>query len=144
MYTHAGGARGAFGLPPASTPPVAIVQCPIVQCPIVQWSIVQCPIVQCPILQCPIVQCTIMQCPIVQCPILRVQSFSVQSLRVQTGCALIEESRSPWVSPVVLVKKKDGSLRFYVDYRKLNAVTVKDSYPLPRIEDILDQLSGNS
>lgn len=57
---------------------------------------------------------------------------------------VIEESQSPWVSPAVLVRKKDGALRFCVDYRKLNAITKKDSYPLPRIDDILDQLSGNS
>ena len=56
---------------------------------------------------------------------------------------VIEESQSPWVSPAVMVRKKDGSLRFCVDYRKLNDVTVKDSYPVPRIDDILDQLSGN-
>jgi len=55
-----------------------------------------------------------------------------------------EKSFSPWVSPAVLVKKKDGTLRFCVDYRKLNAVTVKDSYPLPRIDDLLDQLSRNA
>ncbi|KMQ88805.1 gap-pol polyprotein, partial [Lasius niger] len=54
---------------------------------------------------------------------------------------VIEESQSSWVSPAVLVRKKDGSIRFYVDYRKLNAVTVKDSYPLPRIDEILDRLS---
>lgn len=57
---------------------------------------------------------------------------------------VIEESQSPWVSPAVMVKKKDGTIRFCVDYRKLNAVTVKDSYPIPRIDDMLDQLQGNS
>jgi len=56
---------------------------------------------------------------------------------------VIEESQSPWISPAVLVKKKDGSIRFCVDYRKVNAVTIKDSFPLPRIDDIFDQLSGN-
>ena len=53
----------------------------------------------------------------------------------------IEPSTSPWNSPVVLVRKKDGSTRFCVDYRKLNDITVKDSFPLPRIDDIFDQLS---
>jgi len=44
---------------------------------------------------------------------------------------------------VVLVQKKDGTIRFYIDYRKVNGVTVKDSYPLPRIDDCLDTLSGS-
>lgn len=56
---------------------------------------------------------------------------------------VIEYSNSPWCSPVVLVKKKDGSLRFCVDYRSLNSVTEKDSYPLPRIDDTFDALSGS-
>ena len=55
---------------------------------------------------------------------------------------VIELSSSPWTSPVVLVKKKDGTTRFCVDYRKLNQATVKDSYPLPRIDNSLDALAG--
>ncbi|CAF4747599.1 unnamed protein product, partial [Rotaria sp. Silwood2] len=50
----------------------------------------------------------------------------------------------PWCSPVVLVRKKDGTTRFCVDYRKLNDITVKDSFPLPRIDDIFDQLSQST
>ena len=53
---------------------------------------------------------------------------------------VIRPSNSPWSSPLVLVKKRDGSLRFCVDYRKLNSITVKDAYPLPRIDDTLDAL----
>ncbi|XP_074283300.1 uncharacterized protein LOC141607850 [Silene latifolia] len=54
----------------------------------------------------------------------------------------IRPSVSPWGAPVVFVKKKDGSLRLCVDYRELNNVTIKNRYPLPRIDDLFDQLSG--
>jgi len=57
---------------------------------------------------------------------------------------IIEPAASPWASNVVLVKKKDGSLRFCVDYRRLNSITYKDSYPLPLIDNCLNALSGSS
>jgi len=54
----------------------------------------------------------------------------------------IRPSVSPWGAPVLLVKKKDGSMRLCVDYRQLNKVTIKNWYPLPRIDDLMDQLVG--
>lgn len=56
---------------------------------------------------------------------------------------VIRPSSSPWASPVVLVQKKDGSTRFCIDYRRLNTITRKDAYPLPRVDDTLDTLSGS-
>lgn len=55
---------------------------------------------------------------------------------------MIKESSSPWASPVVLLKEKYGTISFCVDYRRLNKVTRKDVYPLPRIDDVLDSLQG--
>ncbi|GJY06117.1 hypothetical protein Tco_0373171 [Tanacetum coccineum] len=53
-------------------------------------------------------------------------------------------SSSPWGAPVLFVKKKDGSFRMCSDYRELNKLTVKNRYPLPRIDDLFDQLQGSS
>ena len=56
---------------------------------------------------------------------------------------IIQPSKSPWASPVVLVRKKDNTIRFCVDYRRLNELTRKDAYPLPRVDDTLETLSGS-
>ena len=56
----------------------------------------------------------------------------------------IQPSISPWGSPVLFIKKKDVSLRMCIDYRQLNMVTIKNKYPLPRIDDLFDQLQGAS
>ena len=57
---------------------------------------------------------------------------------------VIEESKSPYAAPIVLVRKKSGGLRLCIDYRKLNKITVKDAFPLPRISESLDALEGSS
>ena len=71
------------------------------------------------------------------------QDCETQEVQKMLKRGIVEPSSSPWASPVVLVTKKDGSTRFCVDYRKLNDVTRKDAYPLPRIDDTLDALKGS-
>ena len=67
------------------------------------------------------------------------QQDLAQLLESMQKSHVIQPSESPWASPVVLVRKKDGSLRLYVDYRALNSVIKADSFPLPRIDDILGE-----
>ena len=56
------------------------------------------------------------------------------------NAGIIEKSTSKWASPIVLVRKKDKSLRICVDYRKSNAVSQMEPYPMPRIKELLDRL----
>ena len=66
-----------------------------------------------------------------------------QAIEEMKKAGVIRPSDSPWSAPIVILKKKDGTCRFCVDFRRLNDVTVKDAYPLPRIEDNLDAMAGS-
>ena len=66
-----------------------------------------------------------------------------RQIQTMLDAGVIQPSVSPWASPIVLVWKKDGMHRFCVDYRELNAITKPDKFPLPRIDDLLDEL-GNA
>ena len=75
-----------------------------------------------------------------QNPLVRAQEQSQVKEIVRDG--VIRSSISPWASPVVMINKKDGSMRFCVDFRKVNDATIKDAHPLPRIDDTLESLHG--
>ncbi|GJV77546.1 putative reverse transcriptase domain-containing protein [Tanacetum coccineum] len=66
-----------------------------------------------------------------------------RQVEFQIDLGFIRPSSSPWGAPVLFVKKKDGSFRMCIDYRELNKLTVKNRYPLPRIDDLFDQLQGS-
>ncbi|GKC59999.1 hypothetical protein Tco_1087597 [Tanacetum coccineum] len=68
----------------------------------------------------------------------------LEQLKELSDKGFIRPSSSPWGAPVLFVKKKDGSFRMCIDYRELNKLTVKNRYPLPRIDDLFDQLQGSS
>ena len=82
----------------------------------------------------------------VSIPPYRMAPLELQELKKQLQELLdkgyIRPSVSPWGAPVLFVKKKYGTLRLCIHYRKLNQATVKNKYPLPRIEDLFDQLQG--
>ncbi|GJV68697.1 putative reverse transcriptase domain-containing protein, partial [Tanacetum coccineum] len=67
-----------------------------------------------------------------------------EQLQELSDKGFIRPSSSPWGAPILFVKNKDGSFRMCIDYRELNKVTVKNRYPLPRIDDLFDQLQGSS
>ena len=75
-----------------------------------------------------------------QNPVIR--NIEQQQVKEMLRDEVIRPSTSPWASPVVMVKKRDGTMRFCVDFRKMNDATIKDAHPLPRIDDTLESLHG--
>ncbi|GKE33071.1 putative reverse transcriptase domain-containing protein, partial [Tanacetum coccineum] len=90
-----------------------------------------------------IVQCV---APVARAP-YRLAPSELQELSTQlqelSNKRFIRSSSSPWGAPVMFVKKKDGYFRMCIDYRDLNKLTVKNRYPLPRIDNLFDQLQGS-
>ena len=83
--------------------------------------------------------------PVNQAPYKRGPSekeFIEKTIKENEDGKIIRKSHSPWASPVVIIRKKDGYFRFAIDYRKLNEVTKKDVYPMPRVDETLDALEG--
>jgi len=74
-------------------------------------------------------------------PLSARQAEDILNEMLQTG--VIEPSNSPWSSPVCMVRKKDGSCRYCVDYRRMNSVTIKYAFPVPDVKDALDSLRGS-
>nr|GEZ51822.1 putative reverse transcriptase domain-containing protein [Tanacetum cinerariifolium] len=72
----------------------------------------------------------------------KMQEPANQLKELQVKC-FIRPSSSPWGAPLLFVKKKDGSFRMCIDYRELNKLTIKNRYPLPRIDDLFDHLQGS-
>nr|GEZ66410.1 reverse transcriptase domain-containing protein [Tanacetum cinerariifolium] len=74
----------------------------------------------------------------------KLEKKRLEDLKELSDKGFIRPSSSPWGAPVLFVKKKDGSFRMCIDYWELNKLTVKNRYPLPRIDDLFDQLQGSS
>ena len=81
-------------------------------------------------------------------PLYRMAPAELRELKAQIQDLLdkgfIRPSASPWGAPVLFVKKKDGSMRMCIDYQQMNRVIIRSKYPLPRIDDLFDQLQGAS
>jgi len=75
---------------------------------------------------------------------MHLQEEADTEVRRMIDSGIVEPSTSEYFSPPVLVRKKDGSIRFCVDYRKLNQFTIKDSYPLPRINEAIDAIGRDA
>ena len=80
--------------------------------------------------------------PVSRLPYGEVREAVVNMIKKLTNAGIARPSTSPWASPVVMVRKKNGGWRMCVDYRRLNSVPKFDSFPLPRLDEALDAFAG--